>query len=155
MCQLPRYHTRFRNRNLQTIHQTRKHPQYVNCHSNHPPSILRRVPEAINQKLSNISSDKQLFDTVILPYQEALKRSGYDYRLSFNPQPPKPKRPRSRNIIWFNPPYSANVTTNIGHRFLRMIDECFPQSHPLRKIFNKDTLKLSYSCMPHIQNIIS
>ena len=87
--------------------------------------------------------------------QEALKRSGYDYRLSFNPQPPKPKHPRSRKIIWFNPPYSANVTTNIGHRFLRMMDECFPQSHPLRKIFNKNTLKLSYSCMPNVQNIIS
>ena len=38
------------------------------------------------------------------------------------------------------------------HIFLNMIDECFPKSHRLHKIFNRNTLKLSYSCM---QNIIS
>ena len=130
-------------------------PQYINRHSNHPPSVLRSVPEAINRRLSNISSDKQSFETAIPPYQQALKRSGYDYNLNFNPQPPKHKRSRNRNIIWFNPPYSANVATNIGHRFLQTIDECFPHSHPLRKIFNKNTLKLSYSCMTNMQNIIS
>ena len=130
-------------------------PQYVNSHSNHPPSVLRSIPEAINRRLSNISSDKQSFDTAIPPYQEALKRSGYGYNLNFNPQPPNPKRPRSRNVIWFNPPFSANVATNIGHKFLRTVDECFPLNHPLRKIFNKNTLKLSYSCMPNMETIIS
>ena len=35
------------------------------------------------------------------------------------------------------------------------MNECFPQDHPLLKIFNKNTLKLSYSCMPNIANIIS
>ena len=126
-------------------------PQYVSSHSNHPPSVLRSIPEAINRRLSNISSDKQSFDTAIPPYQEALKRSGYGYNLNFNPQPPNPKRPRSRNVIWFNPPFSANI----GHKFLRKVDKCFPLNHPLRKIFNKNTLKLSYSCMPNMEAIIS
>ena len=58
-------------------------------------------------------------------------------------------------IIWFNPPYSANVATNIGHKFLKAIDECFPLSHPLHKILNRNTLKLSYSCMQNMHNLIS
>ena len=59
------------------------------------------------------------------------------------------------NVIWFNPPYNSNVKTNIGHKFLQAIDDCFPKNNPLHKIFNRNTLKLSYSCMPNIRNIIS
>ena len=44
-------------------------PQYVHRNSNHPPSILRSVPEAINKRLSNISSDKNAFDSAVPPYQ--------------------------------------------------------------------------------------
>ena len=108
-----------------------------------------------HHRYSNISSNIQSFDSSTPPYQEALKNSGYDYKLNFDPQPPREKRPRNRNAIWFNPPYSVNVATNIGHKFLKAIDECFPKNHPLNKILNRNTLKLSYSCMPNIQNIIS
>ena len=50
------------------------------------------------------------------------------------------KRSRKRNVIWFNPPFSANVATNIGRKFLKAIDECFPKGHPLHKICNRNTL---------------
>ena len=129
--------------------------QYVNRHSNHPPVVLRTIPDAINKRLSNISSNKQAFHSAVPPYQKALKDSGYDHELAYNPQPRKSNRQRSRNVIWFNPPFNANVSTNIGRRFLAIIDECFPQNHPLRKICNRNTLKLSYSCMPNIASIIS
>ena len=43
-------------------------PQFVNVQSNHPPSILRRIPETINQRLSRISFDKQSFDASTRPY---------------------------------------------------------------------------------------
>ena len=43
----------------------------------------------------------------------------------------------------------------MGHKFLKIIDECFPLDHPLHKILNRNTLKLSYSCMPNFHNIIS
>ena len=115
-------------------------PQYINCHSNHPLPILRNVPAAINRRLSNISSDKRSFDTAAPPYQEALRKSGYNYNLNFDPQPSKDKRSRQRNILWFNPPYNANVATNIGHTFLKIIDECFPKNNPLHKIFNRNTV---------------
>ena len=56
---------------------------------------------------------------------------------------------RSRNITWFHPPYSKHVATNVGKKFLLIVNDCFRQDHPLRKIFNKNTLKISYSCMPN------
>ena len=122
---------------------------------NHPPSVLRKIPEAINRRLSHISSVKQSFEAACPPYQEALSKSGYEFKLHYNTEPTKPKRTRSRNVIWFNPPYSAIVATNIGHKFLKAIDECFPSIHPLHKILNRNTLKLSYSCMPNMHNLIS
>ena len=130
-------------------------PQYVHRNSNHPPSIIRSVPEAINKRLSNISSDKNAFDSAVPPYQEALQKSGYNFKLQYNPQPSKPKRSRSRNIISFNPPYNSTISTNIGYKFLQTVDDCFTPDHPLRKIFNRNTLKLSYSCMPNVKSIIS
>ena len=33
--------------------------------------------------------------------------------------------------------------------------DSFPKGHPLKKIFNKNTLKISYSCMPNLQSKIS
>ena len=100
---------------------------YINT-STATATIRHQYSEAINRRLSNI--------------EEALKKNGYDHQLNFDPQPPKPKRSRNRDVIWFNPPYSANVATNIGYKFLRTIDECFPKDHPLHKIFNRNTLKL-------------
>ena len=60
-------------------------PQYVNRNSKPPSPIIRSIPENINARLSNISSDKNAFDSAIPPYQEALKRSGYDCKLNYKP----------------------------------------------------------------------
>ena len=111
-------------------------------------------PPPCSRPLSNISSKKESFDSATLLYQEALKKSGHDYQLNFNPTPSKRKQ-RSRNAIRYNPPYNANVDTNVGHKFLRTIDECFPKSHAFHIIFYRNTLKLGYSCMPNIGSVIS
>ena len=41
------------------------------------------------------------------------------------------KKVRQRKIIWFNPPYSVNVETNIGKTFLKLIDKHFPKTQEL------------------------
>ena len=118
-------------------------PLYVHSKSNHPPCIIKNIPEAINKRLSEISSDEETFKKATAPYQEALHKSGYSYTLKFSPpqqQSPESatnKRKRQRNIIWFNPPFSKNVQTNIGREFRNLIDNCFPPNHKLRKLFNK------------------
>ena len=64
-------------------------------------------------------------------------------------------RKRKRKIIWLNPPYSKNVKTNVGKVFLKLLKKNFSASHILHKIFNKNTVKISYSCMKNINSIIS
>ena len=66
----------------------------------------------------------------------------------------KDKRKR-RKITWFNPPYSKNIITNIGKKFISLLCMCFPPENKLYKIINKNTTKLSYSCMNNIHQIIT
>ena len=58
------------------------------------------------------------------------------------------------HLLWFNPPYSKNVATNIGKSFLKLIDKHFPEGSQLNKIFNRNTVKVSYSCMSNVASII-
>ena len=50
---------------------------------------------------------------------------------------------------------SKNISTNIGRKFLEILDKSFPPSNPLSKLFNRNSVKVSYSCMPNIGQIIS
>ena len=61
---------------------------------------------------------------------------------------------RKRKMIYFNPPYNQNVSTNIAKIFLKFIDKHFPRTHRLHKIFNCNTIKVSYSCMNNVQQLI-
>ena len=128
-------------------------PLYVHRKSNHPPLILKNIPLAINQRLNEISSNKESFDEAAPVFQEALRKSGYEHTLKYEnvkPNLESKAKNRSRNITWFHPPYSKHVATNVGKKFLSIVKDCFKQNHPLRKIFNKNTLKISYSCMPNL-----
>ena len=134
--------------------------QYVNSHSNHPPSIIKQIPKSINKRLSSLSSDQQSFDECKAVYENALKQSDYIFPLHYsnhdstNP-PSTNKRKRQRNMIWYNPPFSKSVKSNIARNFLQLIDKHFPKTNPLHKIFNRNTVKVSYSCMPNVKSTIS
>ena len=137
-------------------------PLYVHKQSNHPPNIIKNIPENINRRLSNISSNEKLFKKATPPYQDALKKIGYDYKLEYKSTPTntinqnnKPKNNRKGNITWFNPPYSRHVGSNIGKQFLNVIDMCFPPTNKLHKILNRNTVKQSYRYMPNVKQIIS
>ena len=133
-------------------------PLYVHKQSKHPPNIIKNIPERINRRLSNVSSNEKLFKKAISPYQDALKKSGYDYKLEYKPtinQNNKSKNNRKRNITWFNPPYSKHVASNIGKQFLNLIETCFPPTNKLHKKLNRNTVKLSYRCMSNVKQIIS
>ena len=128
---------------------------YVHRESNHPQSITRNIPAGINKQISTLSSDKVSFDQATAPYQETLNKNGYNYTLHYEPSMNTRQRNRPRNsILWYNPPFSKNVSTNIGHRFLSLVDKHFHKDHKLRKIFNRNTIKISYSCMSNTKRII-
>ena len=54
---------------------------------------------------------------------------------------------RTRNLTWFSSAFSMIVATNIGNNFFLLVNECFPKNRKLHMIINKNTMKLSYSCM--------
>ena len=132
--------------------------QYIHVDSDHPPSIIKQLPLSVEKRLSTLSSSKEIFDESATIYQEALNKSGYSYELKFN-QNSMNNRPinanRKRKIIWFNPPFSKSVITNVGRRFLNLIDKHFPPHHKFRKLFNRNTVKISYSCMTNMKNKIN
>ena len=71
----------------------------------------------ISRRLSNLSYDEDIFNKSKPIYEKALRESGYDEELLFNKtntNTETPRRNRKRNIIWYNPPFSKNVETNIA-----------------------------------------
>ena len=131
--------------------------KYVNKASNHPPSILKNIPKSIQKRLNTISSSEDEFGGAKDEYQKALEEAGYTDTLTYDPninKTNKPKRKRSRRITKYNPPYSKNVATNIGKEFFKLLRLHFPKQHPLHRLFNDNTVKLSYSCMPNMDSIV-
>ena len=47
------------------------------------------------------------------------------------------------------------IVNNFGKEFFKLFKRNFPSGSPLHKIFNKNCVKLSYSCMPNINGIIN
>ena len=72
---------------------------YVNSKSNHPPSVLKQIPQGIAKRLSDISSSKEIFDAAVPEYKEALRKSGYDDDLKYEKSTSNSKK-RRRNIIY-------------------------------------------------------
>ena len=132
-------------------------PTYVHSKSNHPPVVLKNIPLGVNRRLNTISANKDVFVAAAVPYQNALNKSGFSHKLEFQPaeECTTKKKNRKRNVTWFNPPYSANVKTNVGKEFLKLIDSAFPFNNPLCKLFTRQTVKVSYKCMPNMAQAVS
>ncbi|MCP3849480.1 MAG: hypothetical protein GY694_04465 [Gammaproteobacteria bacterium] len=134
-------------------------PVYIHKNSNHPQHIAKQLPTAVNKRLNEISCDKESFDSFKGDYEKALKESGLEHTLTHeseqeNNRNRKKKKNRKRDIIWFTPPYSSALKTNLGKEFLQLIDKNFPINNPLSKIINRRTIKLSYSCTENMHAII-
>ena len=67
---------------------------------------------------------------------------------------PNLKQNNTRKTIWFNPPFSLNIKTNAEKMFLQLIDTHFRPTNKLHKIFNRNTVKVTYSCIQKISQII-
>ena len=126
---------------------------YVNKGSNHPPNVLKNIPENIAKRVSGLCSDENTFNEVKYVYEEALNKEGYDVELKYLPKEDqnKVKKKRSRyKVVWYNPPYSSQVKTMVGHLFLALVEKHFKRGTKIGGRFNRNTLKLSYSCLPNM-----
>ena len=133
---------------------------YINKNSNDPPNNLKQLPKSIAKHISKTSSSEEIFNKSIKIYSKALKESGFTDELKYLPNEVQEfgnnnRRKCKTKIIWSNPPYSKNVETNVGKVFLKLLRKYLPTSHILHKIFNKNTVKISYSSMKNINSVIS
>ena len=132
-------------------------PLYLNTKSNHPPTIIKNIPSMISKRLSNISSSEEKFNEAKHEYKNALESSGYTEQIAYKQSTTtttKKKKARKRQVVWYNPPYSMNVSTELGRKFFALLDKHFPKDHRLHKLINRSTVKLSYSCMPNVGRIL-
>ena len=129
---------------------------YINTSFNHPPQVIKQLPTSISEQLGNNSSNKEIFSASKYEYETALKKSGYQQtKLMFSKKEQiKQRRIRNQNKIWFNPPFSRNVTTNVVKQFLNLLDIHFPKSNKFHKIFNKNTVKVRHCCTENLSSII-
>ena len=132
---------------------------YIHKQSNHPPSIIKNLPKSINKRLSTNSKNASIFNKACPPYTEAQKKNRYNTHLQFyktcTDKNNEKNKTIKRKIIWFNSPFNINVATNLAKTFLTLIDKHFPKNKKLSKIFNRNTIKVSDSCLPNVKQTIS
>ena len=94
-------------------------PLYIIINSHHPPNQIKNIPESIQKRISKLSITNRVFNNSKDLYNNALSASGFQQRIKFEQgnTSATPNQNRKRNIIWFNNPNSANVTTKIGNKF--------------------------------------
>ena len=103
-------------------------PLYINVKSNHPTTVKKEIPKMVESRLSKLSSDEEIFNRAKGIYQTALQESGHAPDMEFHPQveelvnPTGRNRKRNRKVVWYNPPFSSHVKTDVGKKFLQLLD---------------------------------
>jgi hypothetical protein len=94
-----------RDESYQPYRKPKNDPLFIDSRSNHPPAITKQLPTSVNMRISQLSSNQEAFSKTAPLYEAALRRSNYQADLKYSPNNSNKTRTRSRNIIWFNPPY--------------------------------------------------
>ena len=115
---------------------------------------LSIIPRANGPKMDKLRKDitKIFFKNIRTHWQKAATKKFEKYE-------PKDanlnrKRRRKRKIIWFNPPFNKNLKTESGRKFFNLFDRHFPKTHKYHKVFNRNNVKLSYSCTENMGMLI-
>ena len=67
-------------------------------------------------RLSNLCSTETIFKKSTTHYENNLRQSGYNKKLTYKPTDTNHQKhsKHKRKIIWFNPPFNKNVSAEIG-----------------------------------------
>ena len=74
---------------------------------------MKELPKMIARRVSDLSCNEEEFKKAKGLYETALKNAGHESTLEYVNQ--TRRRPRNRKVLWFNPPFSKSVKTNIGN----------------------------------------
>ena len=122
-----------------------KKPLYINASSNHPPSVLKQIPKSVSTRITANSCNEDIFRKSAPFYDAILQGCGFNENIKYCPEESvssRRRKNRSRNIIWYNPPFSKNVKTNVRKHFFKLLKKHFGKNHKYQKIFNKNNIKL-------------
>ena len=64
------------------FHKPNSEINYIHRESNHLPSIIKQLPLSVESLLSKLSCDENVVIQAASVYQEALKRVGYNHKLT-------------------------------------------------------------------------
>ena len=99
---------------------------------------MKKLPESISRRINEFLSDKNVFNNFEELFNNTLSNTGFDHKIKFQPLTENKGRTRDKNrgrkTVWFNPPYSCNVATNIGKKFLLLLDKHFLKVHKVNKV---------------------
>ena len=133
----------------------------------------KRLPDMIGKRVSDLCSSEEKFDQHKGFYEKALKSSGYNKSLAYQPPilgPRQSKRKRWGKMFWYNPPWSMSVRTNVERKFLQLIDKHFKRGVIQKTVglppgakegivwarhFNRHTCRVSYSCARNLGSKIA
>ena len=121
-----------------------------------PYKLSRRFQGILKKDFPTYHQQKKIFENWKDIYKLPLLQFGYKENLNCTEKNNKIDQKTQKCIIlWFNPPYSKSVKTNIDKLYLCLISKPFPPTHKYRKIFNGNTIKINYTCMSNIKSKIS
>ena len=95
--------------------------------------MFKQLPKSISKRLSKNLSSKEVFDKSKTLYERPLNNSGFYENLIYhqgngNKNQHKKIKKCQPKIIWFNPPFSKIVKTNIDKKFLKSINRHFQKT---------------------------
>ena len=121
-----------------------------------PYKLSRRFQGILKKDFPAYHQQKKIFENWKDIYKLPLLQFGYKENLNCTEKNNKIDQKTQKCIIlWFNPPYSKSVKTNIDKLYLCLISKPFSPTHKYRKIFNGNTIKINYTCMSNIKSKIS
>ena len=122
----------------------------VYWHTNRRKEFLSTT---LGNQIKIIAVIGQRGDIQKLNYKEALTTAKYKHKIRYQQNKKSnttTTKNRERNIIWFNPAYSANVATS--WKFLSFIEKHLSSQKNFNKIFNRNTVKISCNWLSSIKS---
>ena len=58
-------------------------PVHINSCSNHPPTVIKQLPKSISKRLSDLSSNEEIFEIAKPAYRDDLNKSGFQKKLIY------------------------------------------------------------------------
>lgn len=120
----------------------------VNANSNHPPSILEKLPTMVNIGLSSSSINEDEFNEAKLLNKKVRNSSSFNKNLKF-----KSIQTNTHEIAKGMSFGSTNhIIQKWKRTFLKLVGKHFHKGDCYKKIFNTNIINLRYACTPAQQH---